>query len=70
MIDENGKHFDGYISSIAMPNGKIYKLQCEIVEVYPMQCPRCGGQVELHCGIGSCKFCGTNYSTQFKIVEE
>jgi hypothetical protein len=57
MIDENGKHFDGYISSITLPNGKMYKLQCEIVEVYPMQCPRCGGQVELHCGIGSCKFC-------------
>lgn len=70
MVDENGKHFDGYVSSIALPNGKVYKLQCEIVEVYPMQCPRCGGQVELHCGIDSCKFCGTSYSTQFKIVEE
>lgn len=39
MIDKNGKHFDGYISSIMLPNGKVYKLQCEIVEVYPMQCP-------------------------------
>lgn len=70
MVDENGKYFDGYISSVVMPNGKIYKLQCEIVKIYPMQCPQCGGQVELHYGTGFCKFCGTSYSTKFTIVEE
>ena len=62
--------FGGYISKVLLPNGKIYKLQCEVVEVYPMTCPKCGGQVELKYGTGECKSCGTNYTTQFKIVEE
>lgn len=39
--------FDGYISKIQLPNGKIYKLKCEIVEIHPMTCIKCGGPVEL-----------------------
>lgn len=27
---------DNYISEIQMPDGKIYKLRCEVVEVYAM----------------------------------
>lgn len=64
------KKYDGYISSVLLPDGKLYKLQCEVVEVYPMTCPKCGGRVVLKYGTGECKSCGTNYATQFKIVEE
>lgn len=70
MIDKNGDQFDGYISKVKMPDGKVYKLQCEVVEVYPMQCPRCGGKVELHYGSGECQSCGTSFTTQFKMIEE
>lgn len=59
---------DGYISRI-MLNGKVYKLKCEVVEVYPMTCPKCGGQVELKYGTGKCTFCGTMFTTNFKIEE-
>lgn len=40
MVEEK---FDGYISKIQLPNGKIYKLKCEIVEIHPMTCIKCGG---------------------------
>lgn len=69
MIDKDGKEFDGYINTVCTPDGKRYKLQCEVVEVYAMTCPRCGGQLELKYGSGSCKFCGTNFTTQFKLTE-
>ena len=69
MIDKDGKEFDGYISRVQLPDGKVYKLQCEVVEVYPMICPRCGGKVELRYGSGACQSCGTNFTTQFKLVE-
>ena len=60
---------DGYISKITMPDGKVYKLKCEVVEVYPMTCPKCGGQLELKYGTGKCEHCGTNFTTQFKLEE-
>lgn len=69
MIDKDGKEFDGYIDTVCTPNGKCYKLRCEIVEVYPMICPRCGGKVVLKYGNGDCQSCGTSFTTQFKIVE-
>ncbi len=59
---------DGYISKIIL-SGKIYKLRCEVVEVYPMTCNKCGGQLELKYGTGTCPFCGTMYTTQFKVEE-
>lgn len=61
--------FSGYVSQIAI-NGKLYKLRCEVVEVYPMTCPKCGGRVELYYGNGNCQSCGTGFTTQFKIVEK
>ena len=64
----NEPEFDGYISSITVA-GKTYKLRCEVVEVYPMICPRCGGKVELHYGEGNCQSCGTGFTTQFKLIE-
>ena len=61
--------FDGYISKIKLPNGKIYKLKCEIVEIHPMTCIKCGGPVELKYGTGKCSYCGTNYATNFSITK-
>ena len=60
---------DGYISKICV-GGKTYKLRCDVVEVYPMTCPKCGGQLELRYGHGKCQFCGTNFATDFKVVEQ
>lgn len=64
------KEFDGYISTIELPNGKTYRLRCEVVEVYAMTCPKCGGVLELKYGSGTCNYCGTSYTTQFKIIEK
>lgn len=59
---------DGYISKIEI-DGKTYALRCEIVEVYATTCPKCGGNVTLKYGTGKCDYCGTSYTTQFKMVE-
>lgn len=64
------KQIDGYISRIQLPNGKIYQLRCEIVEVYPITCPKCGGSFELKYGSGQCPYCNTYYTTQFKLEEQ
>ena len=60
---------DGYISRIMLPNGKVYGLRCEVVEIYPIICPRCGSGFELKYGSGQCPACGTSFTTQFKLVE-
>ena len=60
--------FAGYISSIRL-DGKLYKLQCEVVEVYPMTCPKCGAPIKLHYGQGHCPYCDTHYTTKFSIQE-
>ena len=59
---------DGYISKIQL-NGKVYALRCEVVEVYAMTCSKCGGNLTLKYGNGTCEFCKTSYTTQFRIVE-
>ena len=59
---------DGYISKINI-YGKTYKLRCEVVEVYPITCPKCGGSFELRYGSGQCDHCGTYFTTQFKLQE-
>ena len=69
MIDKDGKEFDGYINTVCTPDGKRYKLQFEVVEVYPMTCPKCAGKVVLKYGSGECQSCGTAFTTQFKITE-
>lgn len=66
----NDESFAGYVSRIQMPNGKIYKLKCEVTEVYDMTCRKCGSPLQLKYGSGTCSYCGTNYTTQFKIVEK
>ena len=59
---------DEYISAICV-HGKTYKLRCEVVEIYPITCPKCGASFELRYGSGKCDHCGTNYTTQFKLQE-
>ena len=63
------EEYSGYISKIVV-DGKIYKLRCEVVEIYPITCPKCGGSFELKYGSGKCPYCNTYYSTQFKLIEE
>lgn len=58
----------GYVSKIIV-DGKIYNLRCEVVEIYPMTCKKCGGQLELKYGTGKCPFCNTMYTTNFKVEE-
>ena len=60
---------DGYISKICI-QGKTYGLKCEVVEIYPIICPKCGASFELKYGYGKCPYCKINYSTQFKLIEE
>ena len=59
---------DGYISRVTV-GGKTYKLRCEVIEVYDMTCPKCGSPLQLSYGNGKCEYCGTCYTTQFKLVE-
>ena len=68
MSSEDEKKVDAYISRIYL-NGKTYGLRCEIVEVYPIICPRCGSSFELKYGNGKCPACETCFTTQFKLVE-
>lgn len=60
---------DGFIDRITLPNGKTYGLKCEIVEIYSMTCPKCGGSLELKYGSGKCPYCDTYFSTEFKLQE-
>ena len=65
----NKEDCNGYVSKIRI-QGKTYKFRCEIVEVYPITCSKCGGSFELKYGSGKCPYCDTYYSTQFKLVEK
>lgn len=58
-----------YISRIAI-NGITYKLRCEVVEVNPIICPKCGASFELKYGSGKCNYCGTYYTTKFSLEEK
>lgn len=58
-----------YISSVRI-NGITYKLRCEIVEVHPLTCTKCGSPLELYNGHGKCEYCGTSYSAIMSIVED
>lgn len=62
------EEFTGYISKIQIGN-KVYKLRCEIVEIHPISCKKCGASFQLKYGEGQCPHCGTYYTTQFNIVE-
>ena len=68
-MKNKNKELDGYINRITF-NGKTYGLRCEIVEIYPITCPKCGCSFELKYGSGRCPACDTYYTTQFKIIEQ
>ena len=61
--------FSGYIDSINL-YGKLYKLKCEVTEIHPMTCQKCGSPLELHYGEGKCDYCGTSYTSRFVIEEK
>ena len=63
---DNDQH---YISKVCI-NGVLYSLRCEIVEVHPLTCTKCGSPLELHNGHGRCEYCGTSYSAVMSIVED
>lgn len=65
----NDEKMDGFISAIKMPDGKIYGLKCRVIEAHPITCPKCGGTFELAFGRGKCDFCGTYFTTEFKLEE-
>lgn len=70
MKPEDDPNFGGYASKMLIPGtNKVVYFKCAVVEVYPMTCPKCGGSMELKYGHGKCEFCGTNYSTEFKLSE-
>ena len=63
-------NIDGYINRIMLPDGKVYALRCDVVEIYPITCPKCGASFELKYGNGQCPYCRTYYTTEFKLVEK
>lgn len=68
MKTKDKEKIDGYISKIQLED-KVYALRCEIVEIYATTCPKCGGNITLKFGTGKCDYCGTSYTTQFKMIE-
>ena len=70
MINGEEHHVDGFISQICLPDGKKYALQCSVIAVKPITCPKCGGAVELKYGEGKCVFCGTQFTSKFEMVEK
>lgn len=73
MTNQKGDPIDGYVSQISFRDChgdlKTYQLRCEIVEVYPITCPKCGASFELKYGSGQCSHCGTYFTTEFKLKE-
>ena len=65
---KDGTKVDGFIHAITL-NGKTYGLECYVLEAHPITCPKCGGTFELAFGKGKCDYCGTYFTTEFKITE-
>ena len=68
-IDKDGTLISGYINKITLPSGKTYGLKCEVIEIHPITCPKCGSSFELKYGNGKCEYCGTYYTTKFSLEE-
>lgn len=60
--------YDGWIDSVNV-NGKTYAIKAAIVEYHALTCPKCGGQIQMHNGMGQCQFCGTEFSATIRLVE-
>lgn len=68
--DGKEEYVDGIIRKVSLPNGKTYGLECSIITVKPIVCPKCGGRVELKYGEGECEFCKTRFTSKFELVED
>lgn len=60
--------YDGWIDSVNV-DGKKYAIKAAIVEYHALTCPKCGGQIQMHNGMGKCQFCGTEFSATIRLVE-
>lgn len=60
--------YDGWIDSVNI-NGKTYAIKAAVVEYHALTCPKCGGQIHMHNGMGQCEFCGTEFSATIRLVE-
>lgn len=60
--------YDGWIDSVNI-DGKLYAIKAAIVEYHALTCPKCGGQIQMHNGMGQCQFCGTEFSATIRLVE-
>lgn len=69
-INGEERHVDGFISTVQLPNGKVYALKCIVDTVKPLTCPKCGGTVHLKFGEGKCEFCGTEFTSKFELVDK
>ena len=65
----DGKNYDGVISSISLPNGKIYAIKAIVMEAFPLTCTKCGGKVTIKNGWGTCQYCGTEFTTSIVLKE-
>lgn len=66
---DDGTEVDGFISKLILPDGRVMALKVNVVTAYPIKCPNCGSSFELAFGKGKCDFCGTYFTTEFKIEE-
>ena len=57
-----------YVTHIVI-NNKEYAFKALVTEYYPLTCTKCGGQVELNNGIGTCPYCKTTYSATIMLKE-
>lgn len=60
--------YDGWIDSVKV-DGKKYAIKAAIVEYHALTCPKCGGQIHMHNGMGKCQFCDTELSATIRLVE-
>jgi len=60
--------YDGWIDSVTV-DGKIYAIKAAVVEYHALTCPKCGGQIRMHNGMGQCEYCGTEFSATIRLVE-
>lgn len=60
--------YDGWIDSVNV-GGKRYAIKAAIVEYHALTCPKCGGQIRMHNGMGKCQFCDTEFSATIRLVE-
>lgn len=60
--------YDGWIDTVNV-DGKKYAIKAAVVEYHALTCPKCGGQIHMHNGMGKCQFCDTEFSATIRLVE-